>query len=48
MFQSTGGSLYYVEEAHRAGSRWRLECMKLDPDGWEGEPDWYLEWDRRS
>lgn len=48
IFRSSGGSLYFVEEARRAGKRWKLTCLKLDPDSFKGEPDWHLEWDRRG
>lgn len=48
VFVSTGGSLYFVEEARKAGKRWILRCTRIERGTWEGEPDWTLEWDRRG
>lgn len=45
---SSGGSLYFVESVRKTPTRYKLVCMKLDPRSFDGEPDWYIEWDRRG
>ena len=50
VIESTGGSLYYVDEIERIGKgrlgrqRFHMRCVKLDPTTFQGEPDHHLYW----